>query len=82
MDKEQIINSNKAKKLLFVDIVFSILDFIIAFSMFKLWFWLFSNKIILTTLIIITLLGLIRQIWKTIDNLRIHWQLYKNYEKK
>lgn len=78
MDKEHIINRNKAKKLLFVDIIFSILDFVIVFFLFRLWFWLFSNKIILTILIIITLLGLLRQVWKTIGNLGEHWQLFKN----
>jgi len=72
------IGKSKETKLLFVDVIFLILDFFIAFLMFKLWHWLFVNKTILTILIIITLFGLIKQTWKAMEDIESHWKLYKS----
>ena len=68
---------SKAKKLLWVDIIFLILDFVITYFLIKLWYWLFDNKIIITILIILTLLGLMSQIWRAIGNLQENWERYK-----
>ena len=64
----------KRTKLILVDVVFIILDLVITWLMFKLWFWLFTNKIILTILLTLTLLGLAKQVWKSVGNLFEHWQ--------
>ena len=65
-------NKGKFTKLLLVDFLFIVISFIITFLMFRLWFWLFVNKIILTILICITLSGLIGQIRKAVDDIRKH----------
>lgn len=67
----------KAKKLLVVDAIFICIDFIVTYLMFKLWFWLFDNKIILIILTGVTVLSLIRQLWKAFDSVSEHLRLLK-----
>lgn len=71
-------NKKLAKKLLVLDITFVGIDFIITYVMFRLWFWLFDNKIILIILIVITLFGLIKQLWKAVDNITKHVRMLIN----
>ena len=66
---------SKKQKLLLVDVAFLILDFVITFLMFKVWFWLVTNRTLLTILLVITLLGLMKQVWKHVGELSDHWQL-------
>ncbi|MFH1361593.1 MAG: hypothetical protein ABIH69_02945 [bacterium] len=59
--------------ILMLTILFLIIDFGIGMFMFNLWFKLFGAGIITTILIVITILGLIKGVWKTIDFLTINW---------
>lgn len=61
----------KKTRLFIIEIVFLLLDFVIAYLMLRLWFWLFVNKTILTILVVLTLFALAKQVWGKIAKLGI-----------
>lgn len=64
----------KRIKVLIVTTLFLILDIIVSLFMFNLWFKLFGSGVITTILILITLFGLMKAGWKTIDFLITNWK--------
>jgi len=65
------------KRLLIADFFFVVGDFIILFLMLKFWFWLFSNRVILIILILLTLSGFSYQIPRRWGQIEHDWRLYK-----